>query len=57
MSHLFDMASGLSLSDPVEDRTFIQGDEPSSYYPALQLRLLTVAEAEEQQRVPRPRPW
>jgi hypothetical protein len=55
MSHIFDMASGQIDSSVAKERTPRMCYE----YPQneLALRLLTVAESEEQQPIPRPRPW
>jgi hypothetical protein len=61
MSHSFDMASGqVEYDSCAELKHFVIAEQKSyfqSHQQELQLRLLTVAEAEEQQRVPRPRPW
>jgi len=55
MSNIFDMSSGQNLSD----QTQILSNKTSSSYPQseLALRLLSVAESEEQRPIPRPRPW
>ena len=55
MSHIFDMSSGQDLS--TEDRN-VPSETIHNFPPQeLALRLLTVAESEEQQPIPRPRPW
>ncbi|WP_027469380.1 hypothetical protein [Deefgea rivuli] len=56
MSRTFDMASGQIDPSFANERT---ATATCPQYPQneLALRLLTVAESEEQQPVPRPRPW
>jgi hypothetical protein len=56
MSHIFDMSSGQDLSNTLR---VLPNKTSQNHYPQqeLALRLLTVAESEEQQPVPRPRPW
>nr|WP_314898569.1 hypothetical protein [uncultured Deefgea sp.] len=55
MSHIFDMSSGKDLS--TTDRVLPSKTIHNFPQQELALRLLTVAESEEQQPIPRPRPW
>jgi hypothetical protein len=55
MSHIFDMSSGQNLS--TIDRVLPSKTIHNFPQQELASRLLTVAESEEQQPIPRPRPW
>lgn len=62
MVRIFDMSADAALEHDAFELTAVQSsavyaDTLEPHYPECQLRLLTVAEAEEQQRIPRPRPW
>lgn len=57
MSRTFDMASGQIDSSPANARTSSFSACPNDVQYQLALRLLTVAESEERQPIPRPRPW
>ncbi|QLI80331.1 hypothetical protein HZU75_01600 [Chitinibacter fontanus] len=62
MVRIFDMSANEATQDDAFESQALQAsaihlDSLAIDQPVCQLRLLTVAEAEEQQRIPRPRPW
>ena len=56
MTTILDMATGQALSVSRDAKSKLMLDEQSNAQ-QLALRLLSVAESEEKQHIPRPRPW